>query len=948
MTTSEGSSSIADANGNLLFYTDGLTVWNRNHLVMTNGTGLHGDQSSIQAALVIPWPLDPDKYIVFTTANNALPNGMKYSIVDMSLSGGLGEVTTKNVLLLTPSSEKLTAVPHSNCTDFWVITHEFGNNNFYAFQISPAGVNHTPVVTSIGTAHNSGSPGGFNSALGMIKASPDGTKIASADQNLGRFELFNFNNTTGVLSNYISLSPIYRAFGVEFSPDNSKLYVTERQGSQLWQFDLSSGNTATIQNSKTLISNAGSYNYGALQRANDGKIYMARKDQGSLGVITNPNAQGLACSYVQNGFNLGGRTSYEGLPTLTMMYSSPIVLIVDSINDFKVCLGQTTFLHVNSSNPSVSYEWNTGSTDNPLIVSPTETTIYTVTVDVGGGCIGTASATVTVLSDINVSISPETSTICTGQSVTLEAQGAEMYIWSHGLGTNTSQLVSPVATTTYSVTGTDTYGCSGSATAIISVGDELEVIVTPSLYEICSGESVTIEASGGDTYVWSNNMGTSNILNVTPDVTTTYMITATNTQGCSGTASVTITVLENPNISAIASPPEICIGYATTLTATGAETYIWSNGETTNSFSIAPEVSTSYTVTGTDLYGCNGTAHVMVEILDNLIVTISPSNPEICEGEELVLAATSNGSNPSFQWSTGEQTQSITVNPSIDTDYWVQVEDNAGCTGSAEITVVVHPIPFVNFEAEPLSGCNPLTVYFQNSSDNGVYLWNFGNGYTSTMLNPTHQYLQSGTFTVALSVTANGCEHSVIYSNYIEVYPVPISAFSSSGTNLTEGEATVFFTDMSSGTSNWYWDFGTEDGFSTEQHPEYTYLSTGIFSVWQYVENEWGCRDSSTIVVSIQPSVTFYIPNAFSPNGDGINDVFHPYGYNVETENYQMTIYDRWGNVIFISNSLNTPWDGTSFNSNGNIVQPGVYVYQIKVRLNNRNKVYKGIVTLVN
>jgi len=257
LSTSEGSSSISDAAGNLLFYTDGISVWNRNHSVMPNGTGLHGNSSSIQAALIIKQPGTTDIYYVFTTTNNATAYGMKYSVVNMTLNGGLGDVTTKNIALVTPCGEKLAAVPHTNCTDIWILTHGYNNNTFYAYLLTSTGVN--PAITSnVGASHNGGSAGAFNSALGAMKASPDGTQLAVCDQYSGLFEVFDFNAGTGVVSNTLSLSPIYRAFGTEFSPDGSKVYVSERQGSQLWQFDLSAGSTAAIQASKTLISNAGS------------------------------------------------------------------------------------------------------------------------------------------------------------------------------------------------------------------------------------------------------------------------------------------------------------------------------------------------------------------------------------------------------------------------------------------------------------------------------------------------------------------------------------------------------------------------------------------------------------------------------------------------------------------------------------------------------------------
>jgi gliding motility-associated-like protein len=178
------------------------------------------------------------------------------------------------------------------------------------------------------------------------------------------------------------------------------------------------------------------------------------------------------------------------------------------------------------------------------------------------------------------------------------------------------------------------------------------------------------------------------------------------------------------------------------------------------------------------------------------------------------------------------------------------------------------------------------------------------------------------------------------------VHPNPVAGFSISGNNASGDGATIIFNDQSLGASSWIWDFGTGD-VSSSQNPEYTYNDEGEYTVWQYVENQWGCTDSTFNTVIVKPSVTFYIPNAFSPNGDGINDVFHPFGINVDTDNYQMLIYDRWGKQVFRTDNINTPWDGTSYESAGKTLPTGVYVYKISVSIEGSQKVFDGIVTLV-
>jgi Secretion system C-terminal sorting domain len=349
LNTNEGTSCISDAAGNILFYTDGMTVWNRNHLIMSNGTGLHGNSSSIQSALIVKQPSSATIYYVFTTTNNANSYGMQYSIVDISLSGGLGSVTTKNVALVTPTGEKLVGIAHSNANDIWVLTHGYNNNTFYAYLLTSIGINPA-IISNVGSSHSGGSAGAFNSALGAMKASPNGSKIAVCDQYSGVFEVVDFDISTGIVSNALSLSPLYRAFGTEFSEDGTKLYVTERQGSKMWQFDMSAGSSAAIQASKTLITSAGSYNYGALQRGPYGKMYLAKDAQTYLGVINNPNLAGTSCNYVENGFYLAGRICQEGLP---IMDNKIINLPVELITFYSKC-----------ENGNVILEWETASETN--------------------------------------------------------------------------------------------------------------------------------------------------------------------------------------------------------------------------------------------------------------------------------------------------------------------------------------------------------------------------------------------------------------------------------------------------------------------------------------------------------------------------------------------------------------------------------------------------------
>lgn len=323
--TEEGCSTVCNSQGDLLFYTDGITVYNKNHAVMANGNDLDGNVSATQSSIIVQQPGSTVLYYIFTVDahQNALRNGLRYSIVDMSMNGGLGAVTTKNTIVNgNEVCEKITAVKHANGTDFWILTHLWNSDEFYAYLLSSAGVS-AAVVSSAGVVHNSDR----RSAIGYMKTSPAGNKLAVAIYTLDLVEIFDFNTSTGTVSNPIQLNNYTTPYGVEFSPSGNILYVSLYSPGEMYQFDISSDNQATINSSAQLIGN-GSWFYGALQLAPDDKIYMAKTNTtgttGSLNldVINNPDVIGVGCNYVADSKNLAGRRCWLGLPNfVTSIFS---------------------------------------------------------------------------------------------------------------------------------------------------------------------------------------------------------------------------------------------------------------------------------------------------------------------------------------------------------------------------------------------------------------------------------------------------------------------------------------------------------------------------------------------------------------------------------------------------------------------------------------------------
>ena len=326
---------ISDSAGGILFFTNGRWVFNRLGDTMPNGTGLHGFPGYPMPALIVPKPGCDSIYYIFTShrpkQNPEDPQtiyGLEYNEVNMNLDSGLGDITIKNNVLLEPEvSSKLSGTKHSNGIDYWVVAHRFNSNEFCAFRVTQDGVDTAGYVSSfIGTPHLG--PGETNNGIGYMKISPDGTKIALAIFGSDICEVFDFDASTGVVSNVITSEPVFdELFGVEFSPDSRFLYLTITSvslptpaytpPSYLFQMDMNAGTSIFEPGSFDTIAfdTTGSY-FGGIQLGPDGRIYVSRSPYGNsvISVIQNPKRKGSACNFISNAIDLQGRHSRFGFP----------------------------------------------------------------------------------------------------------------------------------------------------------------------------------------------------------------------------------------------------------------------------------------------------------------------------------------------------------------------------------------------------------------------------------------------------------------------------------------------------------------------------------------------------------------------------------------------------------------------------------------------------------
>jgi len=531
----EGCASIADNTGALLFYTDGISVWNKTHAIMANGTGLFGNGSSTQSGVIVQRPGSTNIYYIFTVDAQAAPNGLRYSTVDMNLAAGNGSVTVKNTPLQTPSTEKITAVRHCNGVDVWVVTHDWLSNNFRCYLVTAAGVG-APVNTAIGTVHN----GSNANTIGQMKASPNGRKLALAihDAPFNSFETFDFNNATGVVSNPLTLGTTFPwAYGVEFSPDGTKLYGAHYGGGnyRLYQWNMCAGTNAAIIASQYLVMTMPVMPF-SIQAALNGKLYVCRYQQSIDGVINAPNALGAACNYVDLGQSTAPKINNLGLPNFVTSYlKTPPPPFTYTVNSAVSCLTasfspppiSTVAATCSSAGFSVTgMTWNfgdpgsgplnTSTLTNPGHLYPGPGT-YTAQLIINYACnADTIKVPVTLVSP-TIAITTTSASCSTPGSATVTVgagMGPYSYTWTPSA--QTTSVATGLTAGVYTVTVKDNGGgCVVTGTTNLGASSLMTGTVTSSSVT-CNGAStgsatLAITGTGPFTYNWTPRAQTTSV-----------------------------------------------------------------------------------------------------------------------------------------------------------------------------------------------------------------------------------------------------------------------------------------------------------------------------------------------------------------------------------------------------------------------------------------------------
>ncbi|MBW8049395.1 MAG: PKD domain-containing protein [Cytophagales bacterium] len=625
--------------------------------------------------------------------------------------------------------------------------------------------------------------------------------------------------------------------------------------------------------------------------------------------------------------------------------------------DTVICQGESIQLNATGG---TNYSWSpaiglSNDTIADPLASPDTTTTWYVTVTDTNNCQGIDSLTISVEDTIAAFVTPDTTT-CKGDSLMLSASGGTFYNWSPSSGLSNDTISNPIAvpdtTTSYMVIVS---GFCPSDIAYVTVSvNPLPVVDAGTDMKICLGDSVQLTSSGGLVYNWSPgaSLNDSVIANpiASPANTTTYQLTVRDSNSCAGIDSVKITVL--PELALNVNPATICIGDSVVLIASGGQSYLWTleitptdTISTDSSITVSPADTTLYLITAFDST-CQRTDTVMVAI-NPLPVVYAYPDTTINPGASVQLNA---GGGVSYLWSPGaglsdSTKQNPVATPPQTTTWWVTVTDSNGCQNMASVTIIVTGCipPIADFSFTDTN----LTVIFSDSSLNAESLfWNFGDLSFDTATNPIHTYVDTGTYWVCLTAI-NSCGSYTVCDSITVTCITPAAYF---GYTIDSNNLTVTFFDSSTNFITLYWNF--DDGNTDNiQNPAHIYANPGSYNVCLTAINSCD-TDTACRIVTLTVEKSLFIPSAFSPNGDDVNDRFKVIGKGIKS--IYLAVYNRWGEKVYetsnVDEALYAGWDGKHAAFGGRRKEQGmtVFVYYLEVEfVDGTNDTRKGDVTLI-
>jgi gliding motility-associated-like protein len=649
----------------------------------------------------------------------------------------------------------------------------------------------------------------------------------------------------------------------------------------------------------------------------------------------------------------GGCSSKDSV-TITV---GTLKVTLNAVSD-TLCNGNSTSI---TASGAVTYIWNPGNSLNDSVTTtvtatPTITTTYTVTGTSGKGCQADTTITITINPNPTLNITVDSALICFGTGGTLiSASGATSYIWSPSGSLTCSTCAvtnaNPSSTTLYTVIGTNNFKCTSTDTITISV-DKPTIKASASSPAICNGLTTTITANGNATYVWSpasslsTSSGTTVVANPLAD--TTYTVVGTDILGCKDSTNVYVTVNANPVVKATSIDSSICSGNNTSLTGIGASSYSWTpvnsvTCSTCASTSANPTSSTTYTLVGTNANGCTDTVYLPITVNVTPVVKIAPLGDDtLCPKQSVNLTATGAAS---YVWSpsTGLNTTNgttVIASPTVTPIVYKVVGSNGACKDSALQTIYSYPKLTLNTTPENIClGENGQVIIMVSGGKSG-YTYNWLNASPPLPNGPGPYTVTPGSSTYYICSVTDGCGTTEKDSMLIFTEPNPTAGFTASPNPVLGGEY-VSFTNKSTGATAYYWSLG--NGASTvDSFPYYQYIIPGTYFVYLIATNQFGCADTAYDTIHVQTGI--YVPNVFTPNGDGQNDVFHVTAGGLQS--YSIEIFNRWGERVFQADSPDIDWTGRS--TSGVMESDGIYYYILKATdYNNTKRNLNGYIQLI-
>lgn len=710
------------------------------------------------------------------TVNVAVSSGLSVLVNTMSVcSGNSAVLTASGATSYTWSTGATTSsiiVSPSISTTYSVVG---SNGSCNGVAITTVGVNTTPSVNI--TTNGSGCSG----TAYTITASGAST----------------YSWNSGATTNAIVLSPvtagIYTVTGSNGSCSTIKTVTVSIIPSPTVSF--CSATQTLCQGSSLAIpicaSGASSYTFSSGLTLSSGSVVVSPATTTSYSVI----ASNGVC------------TSSVSVITVSVM-SNPTVIAVAS--QTAVCTGGSASLTATGAN---TYSWNTGATSANIVVTPISSSVYTVTGYNTAGCFSSATVTVAVTtSTINLSLSSSANTLCSGSSAIITANGASSYVWNTGATTN-SILVSPSTTTTYSVNASNG-SCNGSSAITLTVGATPTISVNNQT--ICPGGTALLTASGAQTYTWSNGSLFQSI-SVSPTVATTYSVLGMANNGCVNSNTVSVNIGTSLSVFAVASPSALCPGGTSTITASGASSYTWSNGSNASFIVVSPSVTTTYSLIGAS-GTCTGSGNGQITVSQAPILSIT-SNPSgsICSGSSATLSATGAST---YLWNTGGTGNSIIVTPTANSVYTV-TGTIGGCSATATLALAVGNGGLsIQVNANPPSLCTGGTATI-SASGASSYLWNTGSTAAFIVVSP------SVTSTYSVSGISGSCQGNAITTISVNT-PPPLTITASPASTVCQGKTAVL--NVSGSYQNFVWASPGYTGASIAVTPASTTIYTVVAS----------------------------------------------------------------------------------------------------------------------